>query len=195
MIESKFYNKKKNNDLPNTQIKTKLKTFIMKCLITTVILLLVLIGFKTNLDFKNNFNKYVYNTSLPFTDFKELSNKFFLGNKDTTEETESVFNEKLNYSEKSMYKDGVELKVSTNYLVPALESGIVVFIGEKEDYGKTIIVQQMNGVDVFYGNVNSSVNIYDYVEKGSLIGEVIDNKLYLVFQKEGKVVDYKEYLE
>ena len=194
MIESKFYNKKKNNDLPNTQIKTKLKTFIMKCLITTVILLLVLIGFKTNLDFKNNFNKYVYNTSLPFTDFKELSNKFFLGNKDTTEETESVFNEKLNYSEKSMYKDGVELKVSTNYLVPAFESGIVVFIGEKEGYGKTIIIQQMNGVDVFYGNISSNVNIYDYIEKGALIGEAIDNKLYLVFQREGKVVDYKEYL-
>ena len=147
-------------------------------------------------DFKASFNKYVYNTSLPFTDFKDLYDDFFKGTKTSNKENNSidVFTEKLSYSNASLYKDGVELTVSDNYLVPALESGIVVFIGEKDDYGKTVIVQQMNGIDVFYGNISSNVNIYDYVEKGSLIGESIDDKLYLVFQKEGKSVDYKEYL-
>ena len=94
-----------------------------------------------------------------------------------------------------MYEDGVKLIVKSNYLVKAIDSGIVVFIGDKDKYGKTVIVQQVNGVDVFYGNVNSSVNMYDYVEKGSLIGEVIDTNLFLAFQKEGNFVDYKEYIK
>jgi len=40
----------------------------------------------------------------------------------------------LSYSKESVYKDGVKLTVSDNYLVPALESGIVIFIGNKEGY-------------------------------------------------------------
>ena len=161
----------------------------------TVWAIILLIGFKTNLEFKSNFNKYVYNTSLPFTDFKTLYDKYFLGTKEEPNETKEVFNEDLVYTDKSMYEDGVKLTVESNYLVKSLDSGIVVFIGDKDKYGKTVIIQQMNGVDVFYGNVTSSVNMYDYVEKGSLIGETIDTNLYLAFQKEGSFVDYKEYIK
>ena len=162
-------------------------------LLTIIITLILLISFKTNNDFKRLFNKYVYNTSLPFTDFKELYDKYFLG-KDENEVVQT-FVEKITYYDKSLYEDGVKLTVSDNYLVPAIDSGIVVFIGDKDKYGKTIIVQQVNGVDVFYGNVNNNVNMYDYVEKGSLIGEAIDTNIYLAFQKEGKFVSYKDYLK
>ena len=191
MIESKFYNNNNNNS--NSKLKKVIRNFINQILLTIIVVLILLISFKVNLDFKDNFNKYVYNTSLPFTDFRELYDKYFLGKKE--EDTKEVFNENLAYTNKSMYEDGVKLTVDDNYLVEALDSGIVVFIGEKDKYGKTVIIQQMNGVDVFYGNVNASVNMYDYVEKGSLIGETIDKKLYLAFQKEGNFVDYKEYIK
>ncbi len=193
MVESKFYNKKEPQH--NSNIKKLIRVFITKVLLTIIVTLILLIGFKTNLDFKSNFNKYVYNTSLPFTDFKALYDKYFLGTKDNYNDTKEVFNENLVYTDKSMYEDGVKLIVKSNYLVKAIDSGIVVFIGDKDKYGKTVIVQQVNGVDVFYGNVNSSVNMYDYVEKGSLIGEVIDTNLFLAFQKEGNFVDYKEYIK
>ena len=192
MVESKFYNNKKSD---NNNLKKYITNFITKILITIIVLLILLISFKLNIDFKNDFNKYVYNTSLPFTDFKKLYNTYFLGIKEDNNETKEVFTEKIAYTDSSVYEDGVKLTVSDNYLVPAFESGIVVFIGNKDKYGKTVIVQQMNGVDVFYGNVNSDVNMYDYIEKGSLIGECINNKLYLAFQKEGKFVDYKEYIK
>lgn len=193
MVESKFYNKKEPQH--NSNIKKLIRVFITKVLLTIIVTLILLIGFKTNLDFKSNFNKYVYNTSLPFTDFKALYDKYFLGTKNIYNDTKEVFNENLVYTNKSMYEDGVKLTVKSNYLVKAIDSGIVVFIGDKDKYGKTVIVQQVNGVDVFYGNVNSSVNMYDYVEKGSLIGEVIDTNLFLAFQKEGNFVDYKEYIK
>ena len=89
----------------------------------------------------------------------------------------------------------MELEVSKEYLTPALESGIVVFMGEKEDYGTTIIIQQIDGVDVWYCNIEAKdIKMYDYVKKGALIGQVKSNKLYLVFQKEGKYLNYKEYI-
>ena len=107
----------------------------------------------------------------------------------------SVFNEKLTYKEQSLYKDGVKLTVEDNYLVPIIESGIVVFMGEKEEYGQTVIVQQVNGIDVWYSNVDTSnISLYQYLTKGNLLGEAKSNYIYMVFQKDGKFLDYKEYI-
>ena len=80
-------------------------------------------------------------------------------------------------------------------MVPAIESGIVVFIGEKEKIGNTIIIEQVNGIDTFYSNINiNNLKLYDYVEKGELLGEVKNNELFLSFQKNGKYLDYKKYV-
>lgn len=194
MVESKFYKRKPSQS--NNNIKKYISNFITRAMLTIIVTLILLIAFKTNFEFKSVFNKYVYNTSLPFTDFKTLFDKYFLGTKTTSKDKiEEVFNESIVYTDKSMYEDGVKLTVGSNYLVNALDSGIVVFIGNKDKYGNTVIIQQVNGIDVFYGNIKTNVKMYDYIEKGSLIGESIDNNIYLVFQKEGKFVDYKEYLK
>ena len=90
----------------------------------------------------------------------------------------------------------VALTVTTNYLVPVKKSGLVVFIGEKENYGNVIIIQQMDGIDLWYGNLKeTNVKLYDYVEEGTLLGEVKENTLYLVFKKEGNVLNYQEYIK
>ena len=47
---------------------------------------------------------------------------------------------KLKYNNISIYHDGIKLEVSDNYLVPALKEGMVLFIGDKDNYGKTIII-------------------------------------------------------
>lgn len=191
MIESKFY-KKRTNTTPNNLL-TILKKYTIKVLLTIIITLILLISFKIDRNFKEIFNKYVYNDTLPFTDFKSLYNKYFLGLK--KDNTSSVFYEKLNYKSKSKYQDGVKLNVTNNYLVPSLNSGIVVFIGQKGKYGQTVIVQQVNGIDVFYGNIKSNVKMYDYIEKGSLIGESLKDYIYLAFQQQGKFVSYEEYIK
>ena len=75
-------------------------------------------------------------------------------------------------------------------MVPCLESGIVVYIGNKDDYGQTVIIEQENGIDVFYSNIsNDNIKLYDYIEKGEYVGQTKTNKLYLVFQKNGTVLD------
>ena len=91
--------------------------------------------------------------------------------------------------------DGVKLMVDTHYLIPCLKEGLVIFIGEKEGYGYTVIVDQLDGVNVWYSNIDElAVSLYDYVDKGQLIGNCKGDYFYLVFKKDGKVLNYEEYI-
>lgn len=100
----------------------------------------------------------------------------------------------LNYSKSEDYLDGVKLTVDSEYPVKMLDSGLVVYIGEKEGYGSSVVVKQSNGIDVIYGNItDTNIKVYDYIEKGTIIGNA-NEYLYLVFQKEGEILDYKKYI-
>ena len=144
----------------------------------------------------------VYNKNISFAKINKLYESWFgkiypIENieKNTSVKIEPVFSEKLTYINKENYKEGVKLTVDNNYLVPILESGIVVYIGDKDNYGYTIIIQQVNGIDLWYvGLKKNDLKLYDYVEKGKLLGETENNLLYLYYQKDGKFVSYKEYL-
>ena len=171
--------------------------FFIKLLISIVITLVILILIKSSSSFKNTFYKYVYSNNISFTKFKKVYNKY-IGNSDIFDnvvKTETVFNEELIYNSKEKYLDGVKLSVGSNYLVPINESGIVVFIGEKEGYGNAVIIQRIDGIDEWYGNIeNVNVKLYDYVSEGELLGEANDN-LYLVYKKDGNILNYEEYLK
>ncbi len=179
-------------------LKKKVKIFISKCLMIVILVLSCLIVIKEKPNFKNKIIKYVYEDNINFIKIKNIYDKYFgkiLSIDKIVPPEEKVFNEKLDYEKANVYKEGVELSVSDKYLVPNLESGIVVFIGEKEGYGNTIIIEQVNGIDVWYSNIKiTDIKLYDYVEKGKLLGETIDKKLYMVFEKEGKYLDYKKYI-
>ena len=184
--------KKVNNSNKLTKV---IANFISRSLVTVIIFLVGLIICKNNASMKEFINKNIYTNSIKFTQIKNKYDKYlgkYFGTKNTTT---SVFTEKLSYNKANVYKDGVKLTVSDKYLVPALESGIVVFIGNKEEYGNTVIIEQIDGINVWYSNIEQKdIKMYDYVEKGSLIGEVKNKNLYLIFQKDGKYLDYKKYI-
>lgn len=179
-------------------LKRGVRQFINKCLIVIILFLGCLILVKSNSSFKNKLIDYVYSDSFEFTKLRSFYEKYFgkvLSVDKVVPKEEEVFNEKISYDEANVYKDGVKLKVSTNYMVPTLESGIVVFMGEKEGYGNTVIIEQIDGVDVWYSNIKTGqVKMYDYIEKGTMLGEVSDDKLYMVFQKDGAYLSYKDYI-
>lgn len=170
-----------------------------RLLILIILTLITLIGLKANTKFRTFFYKYVFDTNFSFAKVNDLYERY-LGSPIPFKEvfkdkTTPVFNEKLKYKESNKYKDGVKLVVDNNYLVPVLNKGIVIFIGDKDEYKNTVIIQTGDGVDVWYSNVsNVNVKLYDYVKEGSLIGETIDDNLYLVFKKNGVILDYKEYI-
>ncbi|UKI26676.1 MAG: M23 family metallopeptidase [Bacilli bacterium] len=146
---------------------------------------------------KDKIVKYLYSEDISFTKIKKIYNKYLGGILPIKKEinTEKVFNESLKYNNSSLYLDGVKLEVDDNYLVPSLSEGMVVFIGEKDGYGKTIIIEDLDGIYNWYGNIeSSSLKLYDYVEKGSLVGEV-NKYLYLVFSKGDKYLNYEKYIK
>ncbi len=190
-------NKKEKNNKVNKKKKTK--NLINKVLVVAVLFLINLIVMKSNEDYRNFIHEKIYNNNFSFTKIKEFYNKY-LGGVEALDKlvnnSKPVFNETLSYKNSSIYLDGVKLEVASSYLVPVIEDGLVVFVGEKENYGNTIIIQGIDGIDIWYGNMaNTSVKLYDYVEKGALLGEVSNNSLYLVYSKDDKFLDYKEYLK
>lgn len=171
--------------------------FLSKTLITIIIMLIILILIKSNNKFKEEFYKQVYSNNISFTYFKNLYNRYIGDSEifDKVIKTETVFNEEFVYESKEKYLDGVKLNVNKNYLVPINESGIVVYIGNKEGYNNTVIIQRIDGIDEWYGNINNiNVELYDYVKKGEVLGEV-DSELYLVYKKDGTVLNYEDYIK
>lgn len=179
-------------------LKKSIRSFISRVLVTIAIFLFGMILVKSDVSFKNKILDNVYNKQFKFVQLGEIYQKYFgniLSIDKVLVDEKPVFQEKLSYLKSSKYKDGVKLTVDENYMVPILESGIVIFLGEKEGYGNTVVVEQVDGIDVYYSNVSvSNIKLYDYVEKGELLGEAQDKKLYLLFQKDGKFLDYKEYI-
>ena len=174
------------------------KRFISKILISFILFILFMIFDKKISGFKNIFYENVYGDTFLFASFNSWYSENFgsiFPLTDFFDSSKLVFDEELSYDSVNLFKDGVALSVSSNYLVPVLGNGIVIYLGEKKDYGNTMIIQQENGINVWYSNIDfSNVSMYDYVNKGDFLGEVKDNILYLVFEKDGVFLNYKEYI-
>lgn len=179
--------------------KKKIWCYVVKIFICIILLLILLIFFKKDPYFKMDFYKKVFETNISFAQINQIYEKYMGSSipfKDYFVKTaEPVFEETLTYHSSSSYLDGTKLMVDDNYLVPVLEGGLVIFVGEKEGYGNTVIIGQSNGIDVWYSNIeNIAVSLYDYVEKGSFVGNCKGDYFYLVFKKDGQVLNYEEYI-
>ena len=178
-------------------LKRQVKIFLSKVLCAIIIFLIGLILVKQNIKVKEFIEEEVYTKSFKFTKARNIYDKYFgkvLSLDKVVKEESSVFSEKLSYKDSKEYKNGVKLTVDEHYLVPVLESGIIVYVGEKDNL-KTIIVEQVDGVDTYYSNVNTNnYKLYDYIEKGQVLGETASTELYLSFEKSGEKLDYKKYI-
>ena len=190
----KYLNNKKNIKISNKYISN----LFTRSLISIIIILLSAIYINISPKNLSIYKKNFFEKSMSFNKINKAYNRLFGSSipiaidKGTTKQ---VFNDKIDYNKIDKYKDGYILNLNNN-VIYSLYDGIVVFSGEKEGYGKTIIVQGSNGVDIWYGNlVDISVNLYDYINKKDIIGQTLDNKLYLVFNKENEYLSYEEYLE
>ncbi len=176
--------------------KKYIKNLLSRCLVCVILFLLISImcnfSDKNLLWFKNN----VYNNNINFTFFNKIYKKYI--DKylpfDMYEE-KIVMSDGLVYNNKEKYLNGVSLNVGNNYNMNSLCGGIVVYIGEKEGLGNTVIIQGTDGVDYWYSNLdNLSVNLYDYIEKDVLIGVSKGENIYLTFVKNGEYIDYEEFI-
>ena len=172
---------------------------ILRSLIVIVLFLILAILSKSSKIYKDTIVTNLYEKNISFTKIKKLYTKYLGGIvplDKVTPDTTPVFHEQLEYTNASIYYDGVKLEVIDKYLVPIIEEGMIVYIGEKENYGNVVIIEGIDGIDIWYGNMETTaVELYDYVEKSSYLGQTKDNNLYLAYSKDGKFLDYKEYLK
>lgn len=144
------------------------------------------------------YKKNLYDKTFDFAYVNNLYNKYLGGvipfkNALNTEQT--VMYDYIDYSNGEAYENGVKVNNLNGSTIKNLMSGIVVFIGEKENYGNTIIIQGSDGVDYWYGNLeNVGVSLYDYLEKDTILGNPKDGTLYLVFAKNGEYLNYEDYI-
>jgi len=176
-----------------------LRSLILRIMVVIVLFLIMAIMSKSNHKYKDLIISNIYEKNISFAKIKKLYDKYLGGisplDKVIDKEI-TVFNEELSYENISIYHDGAKLEVNKNYLVPVLEEGMVIYIGEKENYGNVIIVEGVDGIDIWYGNMETTTaKLYDYINKNTYLGTTKDNILYLAYQKDGKFLDYKEYLK
>lgn len=168
-----------------------------RVLLSIILLLGSVIFIKSSNENLLMYKDYVFERSFKFAPLNKLYKKY-LGailpfEKVASKTDVPVFNETFKYQESSKNLDGTKFTVANNYLMPALQSGIVVFIGEKENYGQTVIIQGTDGVDIWYSNIETSLKLYDYVEKNNLVGSCLTNEITLVMQKDNKFISYQDY--
>lgn len=176
-----------------------LRSLILRSLTVVVLFLVLAILSKSSQNYKDLIITNIYEKNISFAKVKKLYTKYLGGIvplDKLTPDTTPVFNEKLEYTNISIYHDGAKLEVIDKYLVPIIEEGMVVYIGEKENYGNVVIIEGVDGIEIWYGNMETtSVELYDYVEKSTYLGQTKDNLLYLAYSKDGNFLDYKEYLK
>ncbi len=184
----KHKNKKKDNK------KDRLNKIITKFMLAIIFFLSSIIFMNTSNKNMLLYKEYVFTESLPFTQFKSWYEDLFGSVLPKSDNTKTVFNDSLIYKDISDYEDGEVLTVSNKTLVNSLASGVVVFSGTKDNYGNTVIIQGIDGADIWYGNLeNISINLYDYIESGTVIGNTVDEYLYLVIKKDNEYIKYEDY--
>ncbi len=192
--------KKKHQKIePAKKPKTKTSWQALKkeCLLGIILVLGCSIFIFAKEENKEIFKHEVFEKSLSFTKLNNWYTNLF-GSPLPVQSIPSgmqAVNESVENFEYQKYHDGIIAYVPKESTVNTLNSGIVVFIGEKENYGPIVIVQGIDGVDVWYGNItNINVSLYDYVEKQSIIGSAIESHIYYVIEKDGMYLNYDEYL-
>lgn len=139
-----------------------------------------------------NIYNYLFNSSIDFQYIKSKT-KYLIGN---------LINDKYYYvsSNKWIIKDikkvdnSYYLYMDNNYVITNQVSGIVVFIGNKDNLGSTVIIYSDNGEYYWYSHIeNISVNLYDYIKENTIIGSIISNYLILTITKDNEYLNYEDY--
>jgi stage IV sporulation protein FA len=91
---------------------------------------------------------------------------------------------------------GVLFQTNVNATVDAVNEGVAIFVGTKQDLGNTVIIQHTDGTESWYGNLAEvSVTLYGYVKKEQKIGVVQNSadgkngQFYFAFKKGNVFVD------
>lgn len=193
-IKHNRHNRDSNNVLKNRYVNALITRIILSIIVFFSCLIVTNYSKKARILVKDK----ILTENISFSKITNLYNKYlgFAFPIKNNLETTTVFNEKIVSQSIEPFNNGYSLNVTNHYFVPIINSGIVAFIGEKDEMGPTVIIEGIDEIEYWYGGLeNISVNLYDYVSAGNLLGNTQSDKLYLVFKKNGEYLDYEEVME
>ena len=103
----------------------------------------------------------------------------------------------------SFVKDGqgVLIKTSNSTSVETIKAGVVIYAGEKESHGKTVIVQHPDKSESWYAHLQEiNVSLYEEIKKGTKVGKVSPSdeadkgEFYFALKANGKFIDPNEVI-
>lgn len=166
-----------------------IQNFLKRTIITTLLFFFFCLLIDNNIISK----KLIYDSMIDFSYIRSKTN-ILLGNIFNKREV-FVSSEKIRYKNIEKFHNSYKLEVDYSYVLKSIENGVVVFIGNKENLGPTIIVNCDDGSNIWYSNLeNINVNLYDYIPASTILGSSKDNNIYLTFVKNDEYQSYEEYL-
>lgn len=199
IIEAQNRIKSKRNLTVSHNNRKKPSNYISNLFTRTLISVILVLACSIFVNLKDEnllfFKDKLFNNTLAFTKINELYTKYFGEIVPPVNTSAPVFNNEASIlSNLEPLGNSFQGKVDAD-VISYIESGIVVFAGVKENYGETVIVQGIDGVDIWYSNLtNVNVTMYDYVEKDAILGEVKDKKIVLTFMEQGEFIGYDKYI-
>lgn len=157
----------------------------------SIILFIALSIILNNDNYYKRLEPIIFSSNIDFQYIKSKS-KYLLGNLVNNKEV-FVSGEKFNAKSIEKIDNSYKIELDYNYVINNKVSGIVTFIGNKESLGMTVIVSGDDGVNYWYSNIeNISVNLYDYINKGTILGSVKENYLILTMMKNNTYLNYED---
>ncbi|GIN87006.1 stage IV sporulation protein FA [Heyndrickxia sporothermodurans] len=91
---------------------------------------------------------------------------------------------------------GVTIETKNDMSVNAMDGGVVIFAGKKDDLGKTVIIQHSDKTESWYGNLYSiDVHLSEHIDSGKKVGSVsnkedgISGEFYFAIKQGKKFID------
>lgn len=183
--KKKFKGRKNNND--------HLSLLFTQFLLAIIFLLSSLILTNLSSDFKSKYQKEVLEKNLDFPYLNKLYKKYI--GEDKKEEDTLVANVTNNNNSYEKVGDATKFLVNRESPINSLEGGIIVFIGDKDNLGNTVIIQGNDGVDIWYSNIDvTEYSLYDYISKGAIIGVSQSDNYLITIKKDDKTINYEDYI-
>jgi stage IV sporulation protein FA len=162
--------------------------FIFKILASACLVLIVAIVFRSETDRVEPVKDFVKNTMETEFQFAAVSNWYedqfgkplaLLPVKETVNTDESQFGTQYALPASGRILEdfgdnGQKITIETGKDAPveAMNEGLVTFVGTKEGFGNTVIIQHSDKSDTWYGNLaDFDVNVYQYIDKGASVGK------------------------
>lgn len=169
----------------------ELKRYLIDLFKRTIISLLLF--FLLSLFLKQD--KYYYKlhnimfiSNIDFSYIKSKTN-YLLG-KYIYDEEKYVSSEKLIYKNIEKIDNSYLLKVDDHLIINNLCNGVVVSKDENK-----IIVDCDSNISITYENLeNININLYDYISKGIILGNVKNDELVLTFKNGEEYISYENFI-